>query len=365
MPQGGGLSVILFNVYLETILRDTHINTIPASIPAQQAPNQPNIDMEFVDDTDFISSDLDTNNSLQVFLPNDLTSAHNSMNNDKTETYALRPNMTITDTYNPTQIKSIKKLGSYLNTTDDLQQRINNATIAFRRLNNIWLRSNLISTSTRLHLYNAYILPIYTYNLGAVAYKKAQLNKLDAAHRKQLRRILRIFWPNTIHNKRMYERCHTCPISILSIEMRWKLFGHILRLPDDAPPQKSMLRYFSQPTFQRPGRPITTLPIQLDKDLQQIPYLTYRRPRFQTLRQFQHLKIIAQNRLEWKTLSNAVINTYKINADLIRHRSEQARNIPTTRKLNHPLVDLDTPAGMDNRHRRYINLLPPTRLPLE
>ena len=106
MPQGGGLSVILFNVYLETILRDTRINTIPACIPAQQAPNQLNIDKKFVDDTDFISSDLDTNNSL---LPNDLTSAHFSMNNDKTETYALRPNMTITDTYNSTQIKINKK----------------------------------------------------------------------------------------------------------------------------------------------------------------------------------------------------------------------------------------------------------------
>ena len=208
-------------------------------------------------------------------------------------------------------------------------------------------------------------LPIYTYNLGAIAYKKAQLNKLDAAHRKQLRQILRIFWPNTIHYKRLYERCHTCPISILSIEMRWKLLGHILRLPEYAPPQQAMLRYYTQPTFQRPGRPITTLPIQLDQDLQKIPHHLYRRPRFQSLKQFQNLKLKAQNRSDWKALSTAVIDTYKKHTDLHRHRSEQARNIPTTRQLNHPVVDLDTPAGMDNRHRRYIHLLPPTQLPLE
>ena len=96
-------SIILFNVYLETILRDTRNNTIPACIPAQQAPNQLHMDIEFVDDTDFIDSDLNTNNTLEAFLPDNLASANFTMNNDKTETYALRPDMTITDTYDSTQ----------------------------------------------------------------------------------------------------------------------------------------------------------------------------------------------------------------------------------------------------------------------
>ena len=105
MPQVGGWSVILFNVYLETILRDTANNTINACIPAQQTPNnQLHMDVEFVDDTDFIDSDLNINNALEAFLPNNLASANFTINNDKTETYyALRPDMIITDTYDSTQ----------------------------------------------------------------------------------------------------------------------------------------------------------------------------------------------------------------------------------------------------------------------
>jgi hypothetical protein len=362
VPQGGALSVLLFTFYLEAILKRvrTEILTLcaadPISIP---------IDIEYVDDTDFIATDPVDLTSTEALLPNLLSQYNFTLNNDKTEYYCMRPNLSVTDIFEPDRAKKIKKLGSYISPEIDLQHRMSSILTAFRRLNNIWLRSTLISTSNRLRLFNAYIYPLYIYNLGAVAYTKAQLNKLDCLHRKQLRILLRVFWPNKIHNKQLYQRCRTAPISIIQIETRWRLFGHILRLPDTSPPRQAMLRYFTQPTFERPGRPPTTLPVQLDNDLQLLP-AAYRRFRLKTPVQFERLTNKAQNRQDWKCFTDTIVTAFKRQSDITRHRNETKRNVPSLRQLNHPFIDQDTPEGMDFRFRaRRITLTMPPRRHLQ
>ena len=53
----------------------------------------------------------------------------------------------------------------------------------------------------------------------------------------------------------------------MALYAKWKLFGHILRLPLTVPANKAMIAYFSQPGTGRRGRPRTTLPIVLNDDL--------------------------------------------------------------------------------------------------
>ena len=268
----------------------------------------------------------------------------------------MQPDLQVTSVYDPTQHKHIRKLGSYLSLTDDLQQRISSVTIAFTRLTNIWHRSNLISTTNRLRLYNAYVYPLFIYNLGAVAYTKAQLHKLDTIHRRQLRRLLRIFYPNTIHNKMLYQRCRTAPMSVIHIETRWKLFGHILRLPPIAPPRQAMNQYFTEPCFTRNGRPPTTLPIRLKQDLSLLPP-THNRYRLKTLPHLNRLTNKAQNRQDWKSFTDTVVMAHKVESDQHRRRSEAARLVPTLRTLNtnyyhHDYMNYPTPAGMDFRNNQ-------------
>lgn len=57
----------------------------------------------------------------------------------------MQPDLNITNIYNSTEIINVRKLGSYLSTSEDLKHRMASVTMAFSRLNNIWLRSHLIA----------------------------------------------------------------------------------------------------------------------------------------------------------------------------------------------------------------------------
>ena len=112
-----------------------------------------------------------------------------------------------------------------------------------------------------------------------------------------------------------------------------------------------MKRYFTQPTFERPGRPPTTLPVQLAKDLQLLPP-TYRRPRLKTLDHLETLTSKAQNRQVWKCFTDTIVSVFKGQSDITRHINETKRNVPSLRQLNHRFIDQDTPDGMDFRFRK-------------
>ena len=55
-----------------------------------------------------------------------------------------------------------------------------------------------------------------------------------------MRRVIGIKWPHRITNKKLYQVTETEPISITITERRWKLLGHILRLPADSLARKAM-----------------------------------------------------------------------------------------------------------------------------
>ena len=69
---------------------------------------------------------------------------------------------------------------------------------------------------------------------------QTELNKLDAFHRKQLRKVLNIYYPTKISNKTLYKKCNKKPLSTHILESRWRLFGHILRRNEEIPANKAM-----------------------------------------------------------------------------------------------------------------------------
>lgn len=108
------------------------------------------IDVEYVDDTDFLSQNLADLLTTEFFLQPALLPYNFSLNADKTEYYAIQPDMTVTSIFNSAETKHVRKLGSYISTADDLQQRMASVTIAFSRLNNIWLRPTILSEQNRI-----------------------------------------------------------------------------------------------------------------------------------------------------------------------------------------------------------------------
>ena len=128
-----------------------------------------------------------------------------------------------------------RKLGSLLGEAEDIARRKQLANVAFRKLSTVWFRRAHISLQLRLRLYASFVIPVLTYNMGTWGLTQADLVRIDTYHRRHLRQIICVRWPNRISNVALYHRCQSRPISESIITARWRLFGHVLRLPRDAP----------------------------------------------------------------------------------------------------------------------------------
>lgn len=91
----------------------------------------------------------------------------------------------------------------------DIKQRLSKARAAFNNLQTVW-RSSQYTTRTKLNNTKAAFYPSFcTDQIRSECWKMTQsdLSKLSIFHTKSLRRILRIFWPNTISNQDLQDRC--------------------------------------------------------------------------------------------------------------------------------------------------------------
>ena len=138
------------------------------------------------------------------------------------------------------------KLGSLLGEAEDVARRKQLANVAFRKLWTVWFRRAHISLQLRLRLYASFVIPVPTYIMGTWGLTQADLVRIDTYHRRHLRQIIGVHWPNRISNVALYHHCQSRPISESIITARWQLFGHVLRLPRDAPRPKSY-----RPLFRR------------------------------------------------------------------------------------------------------------------
>ena len=139
---------------------------------------------------------------------------------------------------------------------------------------------------------NAYVLPILTYNCGTWGFSDIHMKRLNAHHRRHLRKILGIRWPDKISNSALYDKLGTFDIESFVKKMRLKLFGHVLRLPTKTPAQKAMNHYF-KPGKRDRGRPKHLLPTRLVKDLKDV------NKQFKTKSDLIALRNLASDRKAW------------------------------------------------------------------
>ena len=174
----------------------------------------------------------------------------------------------------------------------------------------ICLSLELLVQATRLnsliqfYIYISIFLSIFLpYNCGTWALTKTEEEKLNAFHRQQLRKILNIKYPVKITNSSLYKKCNECPLSITLLENRWRLFGHILRRNSEIPANKSMNSYFISHGSKFRGRPLTTLPVVLNKDLTRV---SDDKLQLTSLKDLEHLRSVAQNRQTWRKLTTRI-----------------------------------------------------------
>ena len=226
---------MLFTVYLEAALRDLR-SRLPPRPPADAKLL---LDVEYADDIDFISYSRPYLNEIERIAPVCLGEWSLQINAAKTERTSV--SRQVDRTHKPW--RTTRKLGSLLGEVEDVTRRMQLANVSFHKMWTVWFRGAQISLLLRLRLYSAFVLPVLTYNMGTWGLTKTELSRLDAHHRRHLRQIIGIRWPHRISNDALYRRTHSSPISAAIRAARWSLFGHVLRLPLDAPVQRAIDAY--------------------------------------------------------------------------------------------------------------------------
>ena len=144
-PQGDSLSPVLFTVYLEAALRDlrSRLPTRP-----QTDANLP-LDVEYADDTDFISTSRLFLDDIERIAPPCLAEWSLTINASKTERSSVCRHADRVDE----EWCMTRKLGSLLGEAEDVARRKQLANVTFRKLSTVWFRQSRISLPLRLRLY--------------------------------------------------------------------------------------------------------------------------------------------------------------------------------------------------------------------
>ena len=289
-PQGDSLSPVLFVIYLEAVLRE--VRQIICARPDLGLPTG----TEYADDVDFLSSDCKRIQELLPDIAKCLKTWDLNINESKTElTNITRLNDRVCEEWRLT-----RKLGSLIGDHEDAARRMQLATAALHWLWALWVRGSIVNEWLRVRLYKAYRSCATTTGLGA---SLAPL--VDAFHRQQLWKVIRIRYPAKIKNNTLYKRTNSTPLGISILGARWCLFRHVLRLDQSALANLSMCSYFkpsTEPTWR--GRPRTTLPVVLRPDLELVGRT------LKTSADSEELRSIAQNRGAWSYLSSHILERY-------------------------------------------------------
>ena len=202
IPQGDSLSPIPIVVYLENALKEVR-PLLPQ--PVTESEKALLNEIVYADDVDFIARErIDVTQIQRVLKRYNL-----EVNVDKTE-------YTILDR-NENSWKNTKKVGTLIGDTEDVQRRKQLSTAALAKLQNVWVRGDKLKKKTKLKLYRALVL---AYDCSTWALTQAEEKKLDAFHRKQLKRVVGIRYPVKITNKALYKQCSERPLSLYVLENR-------------------------------------------------------------------------------------------------------------------------------------------------
>ena len=130
------------------------------------------------------------------------------------------------------EVSDFTYLGSKMSNTGDgeveIRARLAKASHAFTKLKSTW-RARQISLRTKLRIFKSNVISTLLYGSESWKMTKTISHKLDVFQNRCLRRILQIFWPNTISNEELHQRTEVEPITTQVQRRRWRWIGHVLR----------------------------------------------------------------------------------------------------------------------------------------
>ena len=111
---------------------------------------------------------------------------------------------------------------------EDIKSRLGKARRMFAQLNPVW-RSRQYRRETKLRIYNSCVLSVLLYGSECWRMTQKDSDTLSSFHTTSLRKICRIFWPDTISNRDLLNNTKQEPITKIIARRRWRWVGHSLR----------------------------------------------------------------------------------------------------------------------------------------
>ena len=118
----------------------------------------------------------------------------------------------------------------------DVKRRISKASQAFSMLKNIW-KSKKLSRNTKIRIFSSNVINVLLYRCESWKVTTTISCTSEVFQNRCLRRILNIFWPNTISNIELHRKTLTSSIMTEIKRRRWTWIVHVIRMPSDAIPK--------------------------------------------------------------------------------------------------------------------------------
>ena len=326
-PQGDSFSGPLFNMYFENALQGLRADLNPESSQNSEhnyAVNVSNLveehdyckhpryriptELQYADDADFLTTSVTEDERLNEIAVGALQLSNLKVNKDKTERIVIERKEKDQEMW-----RHSKKVGSLLGDTEDMLRRKVLTNAAMKKLEKIWLNGSRVRLTTRVKLLDSMVMHVLKYNSLCWALRKSDISSLNAFHRRLLRRICKIHWPNRITNKKLYKLTKTIPLTVQITKARWRYLGHVLRMDPESPPHKAMLYYFaSEPCHvkKHSGGKRCTIHTTLQNDIKDTLSIfnNFQIKTFDSWDDMITIRKMAQERGEWKGIVKTVSN---------------------------------------------------------
>ena len=165
---------------------------------------------------------------------------------------------------------SFTYLGSKINnegrSSEDIRVRIGKANAAFGQMSN-FMRSKGVQNKTKLKIYNATIVPVLLYGSETWQMKAKDSQKLNAFHRKCIRKILGISYLDKIRNVEVMKKSGMREMTDMIRERRLKWFGHVARMKTSRFPNRVMK--WIPPGKRKRGRPRMSWKETISRDIRE------------------------------------------------------------------------------------------------
>lgn len=107
--------------------------------------------------------------------------------------------------------RNARLLGSLLCPSADCKQRMPISCVAFGNVWSLWMRGCKVPVKAIVRFFEALCTSVLTYNGGCSALTKNGGGEMDSLHRKKLRKVLGVKWPNRISNAKLHAQCCVTP----------------------------------------------------------------------------------------------------------------------------------------------------------